>query len=199
MASPSCAAISRKVNCCPRSRSCAKCSASADRDAGGHPGPVGEGLVESKSKIGTRVRSAENWNHLDTDVLRWQMEVADTDTYLRKVFELRNATEPGSGARRTAATAEDQDRIRAAFDDMIAAGSDSAKWVAADLRFHKAIYLATHNEYFWPIGQMFGITLEEMFTIAARGRHRPRAAEEHRNLLNAIIDRKADEAASCRN
>lgn len=154
-----------------------------------------KGLVESKSKIGTRVRSSEDWNHLDADVLRWQLEVAETGTYLRKVFELRNATEPAAAALAAEyATADDQERIQAAFDDMVEAGSDNAKWVAADLRFHKAIYIATHNEYFWPIGQMFGIALKEMFTIAARGRHRPRAVEEHRNLLNAIIGRKADEA-----
>lgn len=154
-----------------------------------------KGLVESKSKIGTRVRPSENWNHLDSDVLRWQLEVADTDTYLRKVFELRNATEPAAAALAAKhATAADHEAIRAAFEAMTEAGKDNAKWVAADLRFHKAIYLATHNEYFWPIGQMLEVALKEMFTIAARGRHRPRAIEEHRDLLNAIIGRKADKA-----
>jgi DNA-binding FadR family transcriptional regulator len=33
-------------------------------------GIVAKGLVESRPKIGTRVRGREHWNHLDPDVLR---------------------------------------------------------------------------------------------------------------------------------
>jgi len=151
-------------------------------------GIAAKGLVESKSKIGTRVRPAENWNHLDADVLRWQLEVSDTDTYLRKMFQLRNATEPAAAAIAAEfATPEDHARISDAFAQMLAAGTGIAPWVEADLKFHKAIYLATHNEFFWPIGQLFNIALKEMFMIAARGSHRPRAIVEHRELMNAIV------------
>lgn len=148
-----------------------------------------KGLVESKSKIGTRVRTSEDWNHLDADVLRWQLEVADTETYLRKMFQLRHATEPAAAAIAAEfADISDRARISAAFGEMVAAGADNALWVNADLKFHKAIYLATHNEFFWPIGQLFNIALKEMFTIAALGSHRPRAVAEHRDLMNAIIE-----------
>jgi DNA-binding FadR family transcriptional regulator len=154
-------------------------------------GLVAKGLVESRSKIGTRVRSSENWNHLDADVLRWQLEVADTDTYLRKMFQLREATEPAaSSIAARFATPDDHERITAAFAEMVAAGADNRLWVEADLKFHKAIYLATHNEFFWPIGQLFDIALKEMFSIAARGSHRPRAIVEHRDLMNAIVEGK---------
>ena len=67
-------------------------------------------------------------------------------------------------------------------------------WVEADLEFHKAIYLATHNEFFWPIGQLFNLALREMFTIAARGSHRKRALAEHRNLMNAIVQGQTEMA-----
>jgi len=154
-------------------------------------GIAAKGLVESKSKIGTRVRPDESWNHLDADVLRWQLQVADTDTYLRKMFQLRNATEPAAAAIAAEyATPEDHRHITAAFADMVEAGADNTLWVVADLKFHKAIYRATHNEFFWPIGQLFNIALKEMFSIAARGSHRPRALVEHRNLMNAIIESK---------
>ena len=156
-------------------------------------GLAAKSLVESKSKIGTRVRPAESWNHLDADVLRWQLEVADTETYLRKMFQLRKATEPAASAIAAQfATPEDHARIAAAFAEMVAAGADNMLWVEADLKFHKAIYLATHNEFFWPIGQLFNIALKEMFTIASRGSHRPRAVAEHRDLMNAIIEGKPD-------
>ena len=65
-------------------------------------------------------------------------------------------------------------------------------WVEADLAFHKSIYLATHNQFFWPIGQLFSFALREMFRIAALGLHRPRAIAEHRDVLRAILERKPD-------
>ena len=156
-------------------------------------GIVAKGLVESRPKIGTRVRAREHWNHLDPDVLRWQLEVADTDTYLCKMFQLRHATEPAAAAI-AASAADDKDResLKAAFQKMVVAGSDSELWVEADLTFHKEIYLSTHNEFFWPIGQLFSFALREMFEIAARGSHRPRAIVEHGDLMTAIVEGKPD-------
>ena len=156
-------------------------------------GIVAKGLVESRPKIGTRVRAREHWNHLDPDVLRWQLEVTDTDAYLRKMFQLRHATEPAAAAI-AAYAADDNDRVRLreAFQKMIAAGSDNALWVEADLVFHKEIYLSTHNEFSWPIVQLFSFALREMFEIAARGSHRPRAIVEHGDLMTAIVEGKPD-------
>ncbi len=36
--------------------------------------------------------------------------------------------------------------------------------------FHKSIYLATHNEFFWPIGQLFSFGLRRMFMSLPRAR-----------------------------
>ena len=156
-------------------------------------GLVAKGLVESRPKVGTRVRPPEHWNHLDSDVLRWQLSTADTEAYLRKTFQLRHATEPAAAAiAAEAADAADHKRIRAAFQAMIDAGSDNDAWVRADLRFHRAIYLATHNEFFWPVGQLFSLALQPMLRIAAVGSHRARALEEHRDLHDSIIAGKPD-------
>jgi DNA-binding FadR family transcriptional regulator len=156
-------------------------------------GLVAKGLIDSRPKFGTRVRDPQYWNQLDPDVLRWQLEVADTESYLRKMFQLRHATEPAAAA--IAAEAHDdadKERLNAAFQSMIDAGADNALWVDGDLVFHKTIYLATHNEFFWPIGQLFSVALKEMFRIAALGAHRPRAIVEHGDLLRAILERKPD-------
>src|SRR5690606_30026871 len=51
-------------------------------------GLVAKGLIESRPKVGTQVRDPEFWNHLDPDVLRWRVETTDTDTYLKKMFQL---------------------------------------------------------------------------------------------------------------
>lgn len=158
-------------------------------------GLIAKGLIESRPKLGTRVRDPEYWNHLDADVLRWQLEVTETESYLRKMFQLRHATEPAASAIAAEyADARDRERLEAAFNGMVAAGADNVLWVNADLAFHKSIYLATHNEFFWPIGQLFSVALKEMFRIAALGSHRPRAIVEHGDLLRAILDGKPDMA-----
>ncbi|HVY19745.1 MAG TPA: FadR/GntR family transcriptional regulator [Bauldia sp.] len=156
-------------------------------------GLIAKGLIESKPKLGTRVRDPEYWNHLDPDVLRWELEVTDTEAYLKKMFQLRHATEPAAAAIAAANHDEpDRHRMETAYQAMIDAGSDNELWVTADLAFHKSIYLATHNEFFWPIGQLFSVALKEMFRIAAMGSHRPRAIAEHGDLLRAIVEGKPD-------
>ena len=152
-------------------------------------GLIAKGLIDSKPRLGTRVRDPQYWNHLDPDVPRWRLEAAETEDYLRKVFELRNATEPAASAIAAEnADAADKSRLEAAFQAMVDAGADNVLLVEGDLAFHKSIYLATHNEFFWPIGQLFSLTLREMFRIAALGSHRPRAVVEHRDVLRAILE-----------
>ena len=156
-------------------------------------GLVAKGLIDSKPKRGTRVRHPTHWNHLDPDVLRWRVEVTDTETYLKKMFQIRRATEPEASALAAVeATEEDHRRLKADFQAMVDAGDDNDAWVEADLRFHRSIYLATHNEFFWPIGQLFGFGLRQMFAIAAQGSHRARAIVEHGDVLEAILARKPD-------
>jgi len=155
---------------------------------------TGKGLVESRAKSGTRVRPREEWNQLDVDVLRWQLEHTDVDSYLAKLFALRNAMEPTAAAlAATAATPEDRAALRAAFEAMVAA-KDNEAFVVADIAFHKRLYIATRNEFFWPIAQMFEVTLRESFRLAALGDHRPRAFEEHRAVMEAIVAGDADAA-----
>jgi DNA-binding FadR family transcriptional regulator len=154
----------------------------------------GKGLVESRTKSGTRVRLPEEWNQLDPDVLRWQLETNNVDRYLAKLFQLRNAVEPAaSEIAATAATEKDRTNVRGAFEGMAAAKTNE-DFVVADISFHKGIYLATRNEFFWPIAQMFEISLRRSFTIAATGDHRPRGLVEHLAILEAIERRDAAEA-----
>jgi DNA-binding FadR family transcriptional regulator len=156
-------------------------------------GLVAKGLIDSKPKRGTRVRDPAHWNHLDPDVLRWRVDVTDLETYLKKMFQLRRATEPEASALAAVeANTEDHQRLASDFQAMVDAGDDNAAWVEADLAFHRSIYLATHNEFFWPIGQLFSFGLRQMFEIAALGSHRPRAIVEHRDVLEAILAGKPD-------
>lgn len=156
-------------------------------------GLAARGLIDSRPKRGTIIRDAAHWNHLDPDVLRWRIEVADVETYINKMFQLRRATEPEAAALAAqAANLNDHKTLESDFQAMEAAGDDQAAWVEADLQFHRTIYLATHNEFFWPIGQLFSIGLRQMFDIAAKGSHRARALREHGDLCRAIINREPE-------
>lgn len=156
-------------------------------------GLAAKGLIDSRPKRGTLVRDPAHWNHLDPDVLRWRIEGSDLESYLAKMFQLRRATEPEAAAlAAVAAGADDHARLEAGFQAMVDAGDDNAAWVEADLAFHRSIYLATHNEFFWPIGQLFSIGLRQMFETAAQGSHRPRAIVEHGDLCRAIVRRQPE-------
>jgi DNA-binding FadR family transcriptional regulator len=160
---------------------------------------TGKGLVEARTRSGTRVRPPQRWNQLDPDVLRWRLELSDLDSYLAKLFQLRCAVEPAAAAlAATHAEPDDVLSIQAAYEGMAAAKSNE-EFVAADIAFHQAIYFATRNEFFWPIAQMFDVTLRQSFTIAARGSHRPRALVEHHAVLKAIAKRDADGARRATN
>jgi DNA-binding FadR family transcriptional regulator len=155
---------------------------------------TGKGLVVSRAKSGTRVRPPEEWNQLDPDVLRWRLETSDMDSYLTKLFQLRCAVEPAAAALAAeSAGKEDLARIRLGYEGMAAARTNE-KFVVADIAFHQGIYFATRNEFFWPIAQMFEITLRQSFTIAARGSHRARALLEHRAIFDAIAAGDAETA-----
>ncbi|MEI9922650.1 MAG: FadR/GntR family transcriptional regulator [Bradyrhizobium sp.] len=122
---------------------------------------TGKGLVVSRPKSGTRVRPPEEWNQLDPDVLRWRLETSDMDSYLTKLFQLRCAVEPAAAALAAeSAGEEDLARIRLGYEGMAAARTNE-KFVVADIAFHQGIYFATRNEFFWPIAQMFEITLRQ--------------------------------------
>lgn len=155
---------------------------------------AGKGLLTSRARSGTRVRPPEEWNQLDPDVLRWQMETTDDDRYLVKLLQLRRAVEPSAAAlAATAATEDDLAQLRAAFDGMEAARDNDA-FVTADIAFRKTIYIATRNEFFWPLAQMFAVTLRRSFAIAATGDHRARGIEDHRKVVEAVTDRAPDRA-----
>jgi DNA-binding FadR family transcriptional regulator len=72
---------------------------------------------------------------------------------------------------------------------MAAAADDLDAWVASDLRFHQAIYAATDNEFFWPVG----LLLEPAFAVGLRvtgmAQHQQQCIPEHRAVRDAIIAR----------
>jgi DNA-binding FadR family transcriptional regulator len=71
----------------------------------------------------------------------------------------------------------------------MAAAESNEAWVTADIDLHRSIHIATRNEFFWPVAQIFDTALRRSFTLAAPGDHRPRAIVEHRAVMEAIAAR----------
>ncbi|APU14726.1 MULTISPECIES: FadR/GntR family transcriptional regulator [Actinoalloteichus] len=107
-----------------------------------------KGLVDARQRRGTFVRPRATWNLLDVDVIRWQFAAGAADDFLRDLAEVRAVIEPA--AARYAAARRTEDDLRA-LDEALAAmgravGGDPSSAADADLAWHRALLVATHNE-----------------------------------------------------
>lgn len=158
-----------------------------------------KGLVDSRPKRGTFVRSRDAWSLLDSDVMRWRREAQrDDDRLLADLSELRDAIEPA--AARLAATRrtdEDLAKLESAFEAFAAAGQDIGRLVAADLEFHLLLLAATHNELYARLDVVIAHALEARNRI----QHHPEAGwmdpvPDHRAVLDAVKAGDPDAAES---
>nr|WP_254210550.1 FCD domain-containing protein [Burkholderia multivorans] len=154
-----------------------------------------KGLVESRPKVGTRVRSRRAWNLLDADLLDWYARVAPALSFALKLQEMREMIEPHAAA--MAARARAVDAI-AAIDEALgamAAARNVDEWVRADLRFHLSVLEAGGNELLVPLGALIDRTLEAQLHLNARRAHVYNASlAEHAAVGDAIRAGDADGA-----
>jgi DNA-binding FadR family transcriptional regulator len=151
-----------------------------------------KGLVESRPKTGTRVRPRQAWNLLDPDVLAWQRESAPPAPFLRKLTEVRRIVEPAAAelaAER--ASGREVASLEEAFRQMEAALSatrpDYEAFDLADMRFHRAILEACHNDV---LEQMSGVVFGALLVSFRATSRLPGSAKasmpKHRAILEAI-------------
>lgn len=57
-----------------------------------------KGLVDTRTRTGTRVLEATHWNLLDLDVLGWRYAAMPRMQFFRELFELRRMIEPNAAA-----------------------------------------------------------------------------------------------------
>lgn len=106
-----------------------------------------KGMVGARPKRGTYVLPREDWSLLDPDLLRWQYEERADEQFLANLAEVREIIEP-AGARLAAErrVEEDLEAMRETLALLDDTSADPADVVAADLRFHRSLLFATHNE-----------------------------------------------------
>jgi GntR family galactonate operon transcriptional repressor len=128
-----------------------------------------KGLVETRQKLGTRVRPRRHWNLLDPDVLAWQAAEGASPTLTAHLVELRRMVEPA--AARLAALRRSPNElavIEAAAAAMRASLGDAAAYYEADLAFHRAIFAASGNPLVDRLGAIVAAVLEVSFRLQQR-------------------------------
>ena len=106
-----------------------------------------KGLIQSRPKIGTRVRSRAEWNLLDPDVIAWQYETSPNTSFLQAICEIRLMFEPMTARLAAArATADEIASIEDCCQQLQVAVDSIEAYIPADLQFHTAICAAAHNE-----------------------------------------------------
>ena len=158
-----------------------------------------KGLVESRTKAGTRVQPRNRWNLLDPDVLAWAFSGEPDPAFVRDLFELRAIVEPAA-ARLAAArrTKEDIKAMRVALTNMRRHTLATDAGRAADRDFHDAILQATHNDAVITLSASIGAAVSWTTQFKQRTRTLPRdPVPDHARVSDAIAagDREAAEAA----
>ncbi len=154
-----------------------------------------KGLIESRPRVGTRVRPKSAWNLLDVDVLDWYSRVAPPMAFALKLQEMREMIEPYAAALAASSwSAGTFAALDAAHASMVAARNVD-EWVRADLQFHLNVLTACSNELLIPLGTLIERTLEAQLQLNARRADVFNASlAEHTAVFEAIRDRDAEAA-----
>lgn len=154
-----------------------------------------KGLVESRPKVGTRVRRRSVWNLLDADLLDWYSQVAPPLAFALKLQEMREMVEPYAAELAARAhTPETIDGLERAHAAMVGARNED-EWVRADLHFHLGILAACNNELLMPLGSLIERTLEAQLRLNAKRAEIYNAAlSQHTDVFEAIRSRRSADA-----
>ena len=146
-----------------------------------------KGLLESRPRIGTRVREKDTWNLLDPDILLWQCTTGTDVSFLRHLNELRAMIEPGAVSLAAGSRSEQQlEHIAEALSRM-KKSKNITQWIEADLDFHTAILKATNNPLIMPLAAIIGSALTTLLSLTARSAGDFKSGlADHEKVFNAI-------------
>lgn len=147
-----------------------------------------KGLIDPRTRVGTKVLPSTQWNLLDLDVLGWRYASMPPMQFFREMSEIRRMIEPEAAA--LAAERVKPDDLVAmskAYDDMAAAEPSSNEAIDADIRFHRSILQAAHNALILQMGGLLSVGLLVSFGISSRSFDA--FLPQHRQVLDAIASR----------
>jgi DNA-binding FadR family transcriptional regulator len=156
-----------------------------------------KGLIASRKRSGTRARPREAWNMLDADVLAWRLKGGDAEPkFVFDLLHVRAVIEPAAAAMAARShTPGTLQPIEDAFTGMERAAHDATRFADPDRRFHKAILVATDNDFMIAFAALTEAALGAFVRIASRHPGAPAPSVPlHRAVLEAIRRRDAEGA-----
>lgn len=147
-----------------------------------------KGLVESRTKAGTRVLPRHRWHLLDPDVLAWAFAGEPDAQFVRDLFELRAIVEPAAAG--LAAARRDSDDLRSLKASLALMRRHTLATTAgraADRDFHHAVLVATRNDALQALGAGIGAAVNWTTHFKQRARALPRnPMPDHVRVYDAI-------------
>jgi GntR family galactonate operon transcriptional repressor len=105
-------------------------------------------MVQPRRRTGTIVLPADEWDLTDPELLAWRVETSLDHDFVRSLLDVRSLLEPAAAAlAATRGTAEEIAAIVGGFEQMKQTVADREAFIAADMVFHRAIFLACHNPF----------------------------------------------------
>jgi GntR family galactonate operon transcriptional repressor len=127
-----------------------------------------KGMLEARTRVGTRVLPSTQWNLLDMEVLGWRYDAMPPTQFFREMFEIRRMIEPEAASLAAErATSADIAAMDEAFRGINTAMQSSKDAIEADVRFHRAILAASHNELMLQMGALISVGLTVSFRISS--------------------------------
>lgn len=162
---------------------------------------VSKGLVEVRQKTGTKILPREDWNLLDKEVLSWVTQSGHALHHAMGLVEFRLIFEPkASYLAAIRATGVELEAILSACDDLEACiGRPLDEMSEIDLRFHRAILRASHNDVLMHLGSLVASLMKiQVVTTSQNQAELVVGVQQHRDLATAIVkgDAIAAERAS---
>jgi DNA-binding FadR family transcriptional regulator len=152
-----------------------------------------KGLVESKTKVGTRVNAIDAWNMLDPDVLAWVFVNEPTPELLNSLFELRKIVEPAAAG--LAAVRRSKAHLKLMQDATERMARHTLATEAgrqADQDFHAALLQATSNPYLVSLTTGINAAVNTTTIFKQREHLLPRdPVPDHARVLEAIAAKNA--------
>jgi len=154
-------------------------------------------LIDAQRNRGLFVMPVERWNYLDADVLEWVLEQSSNPSLIRSLIEVRSLIEPAiSRWAAERATAIDLVEIEASYNEMAANSTRLDVFHEADIRFHRAVLIASHNVVIQQLSDAVSALQRAIFdiTFVRDAAHMALTIKEHQALFDAIRRKMPDAA-----